>query len=66
MSHYEVLVSHRKETCMENDRKHFKLNVPSELMEKLKSVALRESRSVTAQINLMLRKQVEAEEAEQK
>ena len=51
---------------MENDRKHFKLNVPSELMEKLKSVALRESRSVTAQINLMLRKQVEAEEAEQK
>lgn len=45
---------------------HFKLNVPVDLMGKLKGVADRESRSVTAQINLMLRKQIEADEADQK
>lgn len=48
---------------MKPDTKHFKLNVPSDLMAKLKSIAAREARSVTAQMNLMLRKQVEAEEA---
>lgn len=48
---------------MKSDTKHFKLNVPSDLMERLKQIASRESRSVTAQINLMLRKQVEAEDA---
>lgn len=51
---------------MEPKTKHFKLNVPADLMEKLKEVAVRESRSVTSQINLMLRKQVEAEHATQK
>ena len=44
----------------------FKLNVPDELLENLREIAARESRSVTAQINLMLRRQVEAETADQK
>lgn len=48
---------------MKPDTKHFKLNVPADLMEKLKEIAQRESRSVTSQMNLMLRKQVEAEDA---
>ncbi|BBU58500.1 hypothetical protein KU6B_47650 [Mameliella alba] len=48
---------------MKAEKKHFKLNVPADLMEKLKEIAEREARSVTSQINLMLRRQVEAEEA---
>lgn len=44
----------------------FKLNVHADLMDKLKTVAARESRSVSAQMNLMLRKQIEADEADQK
>lgn len=44
----------------------FKLNVPTDLMAKLKEIATRESRSVSAQMNLMLRRQVEAEETAQK
>ncbi|MBR9841440.1 MAG: hypothetical protein GYB50_26840 [Rhodobacteraceae bacterium] len=48
---------------MQAKTKHFKLNVPSDLMVKLKEISERECRSVTSQINLMLRKQVEAEEA---
>ena len=48
---------------MKPDTKHFKLNVPSDLMAKLKDIAAREARSVTSQMNLMLRRQVEAEEA---
>lgn len=48
---------------MKTETKHFKLNVPSDLMVKLTGIAAREARSVTAQINLMLRRQVQAEEA---
>lgn len=44
----------------------FKLNVPINLMDAIKTIAVRESRSVSAQMNLMLRKQVEADEAAQK
>ncbi|WP_158275163.1 hypothetical protein [Thioclava sp. NG1] len=44
----------------------FKLNVHKDVMVKLKEIAVRESRSVSAQMNLMLRKQVEADEAAQK
>lgn len=44
----------------------FKLNVPQDLMTTLKHIAARECRSLSAQMNLMLRKQVEAEEAAQK
>lgn len=51
---------------MNLETKPFKLNVPAELMEKLKEIAKRESRSVSAQMNLMLRKQVEAKTADQK
>lgn len=51
---------------MKPETKHFKLNVPTDLMEKVKDIALREARSVTAQINVMLRRQVETEEAAQK
>lgn len=51
---------------MKPETKHFKLNVPADLMMKLKEIALRESRSVTAQVNLMLRRQVEADEASKK
>lgn len=47
---------------MKPDTKHFKLNMPSDLMIALKEIAVRESRSMTAQINLMLRKQVEADQ----
>jgi hypothetical protein len=43
-------------------KSQFKLNVPEPLMERLKEIARRESRSVTAQMNLMLRRQVEAED----
>ncbi len=51
---------------MKPDTRHFKLNVPTDLMERLREIALRESRSVTAQINLMLRAQVALDEAAQK
>lgn len=51
---------------MKAETKHFKLNVPADLMEKVKEIALREARSVTAQMNLMLRRQVDSEEAAQK
>lgn len=51
---------------MKAETKHFKLNAPADLMEKLKKIAAGESRSVTAQVNLMLRKQVEAYEAAKK
>lgn len=51
---------------MKTDNHSFKLNVPLDLMDMLKQIARRESRSVTAQMNLMLRKQAEAEEAAQK
>lgn len=48
---------------MKPETHSFKLNVHKDLMMKLKEIALRESRSVSAQMNLMLRRQVEAEEA---
>lgn len=51
---------------MKPEKKHFKLNMPADLMDRLKEIAVRESRSVTSQVNLMLRKQVEADEATQK
>lgn len=51
---------------MKPDTKHFKLNAPADLMDKLKEIANHESRSVTAQVNLMLRRQIEAYEADQK
>lgn len=51
---------------MKPETKHFKLNAPVDLMEKLKEIAERESRSVTAQMNLMLRKQVESDATTQK
>lgn len=46
---------------MKPDTRHFKLNLPADLLATLKQIAARESRSVTAQVNLMLRKQAEAE-----
>ncbi|MFG6566670.1 hypothetical protein [Sulfitobacter sp. 1A13679] len=48
---------------MQTNTRQFKLNMPLDLMDSLKEIAVRESRSVTAQINLMLRKQVEADQA---
>lgn len=45
---------------MKAEVKPFKLNVPADLMEMLKDIARRESRSISAQMNLMLRKQVGA------
>lgn len=51
---------------MKTEMTPFKLNVPADLMVKLKEVAAGESRSVTAQVNLMLRKQVEAYDAAKK
>ncbi|MFN3312562.1 MAG: hypothetical protein ACK46Q_03745 [Hyphomonas sp.] len=50
---------------MKPNTKHFKLNVPADLLDTLKQIAMRESRSVTAQINLMLMKQAQAEGAAQ-
>ncbi|WP_323771208.1 hypothetical protein [Antarctobacter sp.] len=47
---------------METENKHFKLNVPIDLYGELKKLAVRESRSMTSQINLMLRRQLGAEE----
>lgn len=37
---------------MKPETRHFKLNVPADLLETLKQIAARESRSVTAQVNL--------------
>lgn len=51
---------------MKPDKTQFKIAMPTDLMEKLKEIAVRESRSVSAQMNLMLRKQVEADEAAKK
>lgn len=51
---------------MKTEHHSFKLNVPMDLMQKLKEIAERESRSVTSQMNLMLRKQVENETTTQK
>lgn len=48
---------------MRQPTKSFKLNVPEDLLEKLKDIAARENRSVTAQINRMLSQQVEAHDA---
>ena len=51
---------------MKPETTSFKLNVHTDLMVKLKEIALRESRSVSAQMNRMLRAQVEADAAAQK
>lgn len=49
---------------MKPESKHFKLNVPPDLLENLKVLAASESRSMTSQINLMLRRQLTAEKCE--
>lgn len=43
---------------MKTENKHFKLNVPPELLADLKELAVSEGRSMTSQINLMLRQQL--------
>lgn len=48
---------------MRKEVHQYKFNVPIDLMEKLREISARESRSVSAQMNLMLRKQVETYEA---
>lgn len=55
-----------KGDAMTTDTTHFKINMPVDLMEKLKEAAVRESRSVTGQIVRMLRHQVETEARTQK
>ncbi|WP_172327841.1 Arc family DNA-binding protein [Mangrovicoccus sp. HB161399] len=47
---------------MKADTKHFKLNLPTDLLDQLREIAGHECRSVTAQIVLMLRKQIEADQ----
>ncbi len=42
------------------DFTHFKLNIDKDLHEKLKKIAAHEDRSMTAQINRMLREQADA------
>lgn len=51
---------------MKPEVKSFKINVPADLMDALKAIAARENRSVSAQMNRMLRNQVAADEATQK
>jgi hypothetical protein len=63
MSLNEAQMPHTKGEPMQTNTRQFKLNMPLDLMDSLKEIAVRESRSVTAQINLMLRKQVEADQA---
>lgn len=50
---------------MKPDKAHFKIAMPADLMAALKAIAVRESRSVSAQMIRMLRKQVQAEETTQ-
>lgn len=45
------------------DKRQFKLNMPTDLLDAVRGIAQRESRSVGAQVNVMLRNQIEAEEA---
>lgn len=46
---------------MESKSTSFKLNLPLALKEQLHRIAEREGRSVTSQINVMLRQQVKAD-----
>ena len=46
-------------------RHQFKLNLSPDLLVKLKEIAERDSRSVTSLINLMLRRQIEKDTADQ-
>ena len=48
------------------EKEQFKMNVPADLKGKLREIARRECRSLSAQIILMLRRQIEAQEANQK
>lgn len=48
---------------MKIETKQYKMNCPADLMARLKEIAQRESRSVSAQVIRMLRQQVEADDA---
>ena len=48
---------------MNPDKIPFKLNVPTDLMEKLKDAAAKESRTITSQINVMLIRQFESQQS---
>lgn len=55
-----------KGEAMKSEIRQFKLNVPTALFDALKEIAVRESRSVSAQVTLMLREKVEADQSAQK